>query len=1058
MGEVANLDIIVRAINATTGGIAKARADIKRLGAETAAANAASVRSGNARYTQLSRALALENRIAKQRAALEGLNAKRAQQALAAEAATMRTRMAGYGRMQSSLRLVGSSMTTYVTIPMAAASALSGVYAYKYQKNMQKVAGINRQNAAQMALYNEQLSEMAAAVGRGPAELADALYFVTSVGFEGSKALQLVELSAKGAAIGMGEANVVADALTGVLQAYGPAAISATTAMDQMLAAIRLGKAEPAEFAQAIGMVLPTAAKMGVEFDQVAASIANMTMKSISTPRAVTALNNFMLGLMKGSEAGEKYLAAHGSSYEKLQQIMRDKGPIEAMQEIERLTGGNQKALKQIVPNIRSLRALWGLLTGDGKTLASTFSQVKNATGELDEAFGKWSQTDVGKLERGWAQFLVQLKDAGAKVLPVASELLGMVTGLIDGFGSLPDVVKKAALGFGLFLAVAGPLSTGLSTVFAGLRTLQSIRLARVMGEMTRMGSLASGAAAGAGTAQAASRTAASVAAAGTAAAVATPKSLRFVGMLGRLAKFSGIAALALAGAGGLYFALKKVADAAYTTKDKGGDPDTIMEGLTGINAESLRKWSNKTMGGHYVVENGELVWKPKVEVAGLFDVVAEELNSVLPVAKRVNEQLVREDITTAEARMAQRLEAAKERRADLHQEYLDAKRHYDRQRGLADKMNRYSGMTAIGDPSKMREARQAWRDQVKVVNEARDAYEQVGERFRLAMAKAQIKDRQSEIDRYRDKLKSVADKPWSVELELKKHRWNEKIKELEAELRRIQKENRPILLKARVDAAKRDVKDLGEIIAEKKKQFEKEPWNVELQAEIKALEAEKEKAEKELRELTIKQWMATLSAKDNASGKAKIAKKLINAMFRTAVNQLLGVKDNASGPARIIKNTLQALFGGTITQTINVVQTGGGSTQKTFRGPRKAEGDYITRPTIALVGEAGPELILPLTKPNRMAYLMREAGLTMAGGSIVGRSPYASYAVASPAWSSATAGMAPQVQINFNGPLIGAPPESWKRFVQAHAAEIVDLGFGEREHGRWAHDMGRAH
>lgn len=40
------------------------------------------------------------------------------------------------------------------------------------------------------------------------------------------------------------------------------------------------------------------------------------------------------------------------------------------------------------------------------------------------------------------------------------------------------------------------------------------------------------------------------------------------------------------------------------------------------------------------------------------------------------------------------------------------------------------------------------------------------------------------------------------------------------------------------------------------------------------------------------------------------------------------------------------------------------------------AEGGLVQQPTQALIGEAGPEVVIPLTKPNRAAQLMRQSGL----------------------------------------------------------------------------------
>jgi hypothetical protein len=48
---------------------------------------------------------------------------------------------------------------------------------------------------------------------------------------------------------------------------------------------------------------------------------------------------------------------------------------------------------------------------------------------------------------------------------------------------------------------------------------------------------------------------------------------------------------------------------------------------------------------------------------------------------------------------------------------------------------------------------------------------------------------------------------------------------------------------------------------------------------------------------------------------------------------------------------------------------------------PPKALGGIISRPTVALVGEAGPEAIIPLTRPARARQVMKEAGLVGAGG-----------------------------------------------------------------------------
>ncbi len=54
------------------------------------------------------------------------------------------------------------------------------------------------------------------------------------------------------------------------------------------------------------------------------------------------------------------------------------------------------------------------------------------------------------------------------------------------------------------------------------------------------------------------------------------------------------------------------------------------------------------------------------------------------------------------------------------------------------------------------------------------------------------------------------------------------------------------------------------------------------------------------------------------------------------------------------------------------------------FDIPKMAHGGMISKPTLAMIGEAGPEAVVPLTKPGRASQIMQEAGLVGGGGVVV--------------------------------------------------------------------------
>lgn len=83
-------------------------------------------------------------------------------------------------------------------------------------------------------------------------------------------------------------------------------------------------------------------------------------------------------------------------------------------------------------------------------------------------------------------------------------------------------------------------------------------------------------------------------------------------------------------------------------------------------------------------------------------------------------------------------------------------------------------------------------------------------------------------------------------------------------------------------------------------------------------------------------------------------------------VDELSGGLSDAAKNAQDLLNLMNTLKRTTIAGAI------GGINVKGF-----ADGDIVNRPTLGVFGEAGPEVIIPLTKPARAAELAQQSGLT---------------------------------------------------------------------------------
>ncbi len=146
-----------------------------------------------------------------------------------------------------------------------------------FETSMTKLQTLVGISAKEVDKLRDSVLGLSKETGQAPRQLAESLFFITSAGLRSSDALEALEQSAKAAAIGMGDQQQIADALTSAVNAYTPEILSAAKATDIMLAAVRAGKMEPSELAAAIGQVLPVAAEMGVSFEEVAASLAQMS-------------------------------------------------------------------------------------------------------------------------------------------------------------------------------------------------------------------------------------------------------------------------------------------------------------------------------------------------------------------------------------------------------------------------------------------------------------------------------------------------------------------------------------------------------------------------------------------------------------------------------------------------------------------------------------------------------------------------------------------------------------------------------------------------------------
>lgn len=101
-------------------------------------------------------------------------------------------------------------------------------------------------------------------------------------------------------------------------------------------------------------------------------------------------------------------------------------------------------------------------------------------------------------------------------------------------------------------------------------------------------------------------------------------------------------------------------------------------------------------------------------------------------------------------------------------------------------------------------------------------------------------------------------------------------------------------------------------------------------------------------------------------------AKSVGSAIWNGIVSGVTGAADAIGDIAQKLWNGLKGLINDKLIQPIRDFEVLGGHPFGDF--PMLAEGAIVTKPTLAMVGEAGPELVLPLSDPARTAQLVSDA------------------------------------------------------------------------------------
>lgn len=346
--------------------------------------------------------------------------------------------------------------------------------------------------------------DLSTKVGYSANDLALAMKYVVSSGYDGAAAVNVLKASAEGAKLGVGDLGQTAKALSTIMYDLHMPAEQANSAMEQLLTAVRIGQVEMSGMSTAMASVMPVATSAGVGLTEIAAAMAVMTAQGTPATNAGTQLRMTLMELERVTPHAAKAMADFGLSANDVSTHLGERGlsgtltmltnaidqklgtslsgmdnqlsqmatgSIEDFQAaIDKLPASQQTAIGALADMLGGVKSLQGAiqLTGSHtQDFANAIDKVGNAGKNAGTDLSKWGDM-ADTLGVRWENFKNQLKEIAIQIgdafLPAAKRILDDLGKVSAWFSDHPIAIKAALAGIAFAM--------GMTAIVAGILAL----------------------------------------------------------------------------------------------------------------------------------------------------------------------------------------------------------------------------------------------------------------------------------------------------------------------------------------------------------------------------------------------------------------------------------------------------------------------------------------------------------------------------------------------------------------------------------------------------------
>lgn len=304
--------------------------------------------------------------------------------------------------------------------------------------NMRKVTDENIDD------IKKRIESLPASLGN-VTDLAKGYYQTLSAGVtEPAKAMETLKTASQLAAVAEVSQSDAIKALTKMMAGFKGEIKDVSVAADTLLDIEQYGQTSVQELVPVIGDISGVAKLAGVSYKEMAAGLAVVTQTAGTTSQAATQLTALFTALIKPSEKMGKLINALG--YDSGAALLQANGLAGGLNLLAQAAKASGVSLEEILGSTEAIKAQAALASGEYASFAQTLDGIGAKAGRTGEAFESYQHTFTGL----WNTIKNSLFDIGTTF---AGELVPTSKEGMEALQSALGILKDVAAGVGAIIA-----------------------------------------------------------------------------------------------------------------------------------------------------------------------------------------------------------------------------------------------------------------------------------------------------------------------------------------------------------------------------------------------------------------------------------------------------------------------------------------------------------------------------------------------------------------------------------------------------------------------------